>query len=80
MVALRNIILFISAVTAVAISKRTATTILGDIVAIDTNLKALTIAVNNYNGELGLLITLNTAVRTLDTCEFCAEMSYHPSC
>lgn len=76
MVAIKNVILFISAVSAAAI-KRTPATILTDIAAIDTNVKALTTAVDNYNGGFVELLTVNSAESTLDTCKFHAEVPRH---
>ncbi|ESZ95235.1 hypothetical protein SBOR_4347 [Sclerotinia borealis F-4128] len=67
MVAIKNIILFISAVSAAVISKRTPETILADIATVDTNLKALTTAVDNYNGGFFQLLAVNSAESTLDT-------------
>ncbi|KAB8296407.1 hypothetical protein EYC80_009151 [Monilinia laxa] len=67
MVAMKNIILFISAVSATAIPKRTSTIILTDIGIIDRSVNALTIAVNDYEGEVFQLLTLNDAVGALDT-------------
>ncbi|APA10830.1 hypothetical protein SS1G_03523 [Sclerotinia sclerotiorum 1980 UF-70] len=67
MVAIKNIILFISAVSAAAISRRTPATILSDITTIDTNVKALTTAVDNYNGGFFGLISVSSAESTLET-------------
>ncbi|CZT06315.1 hypothetical protein WAI453_006268 [Rhynchosporium graminicola] len=50
MVAFRNIILFITAASALTVGKRDTQTILSDISSIDTNVKALTATFNRYNG------------------------------
>lgn len=52
MVAIKNILLFITAASALTVGKRDAATILSDISTIDTNVKALTKAFNNYNGGI----------------------------
>lgn len=73
MVAIKNIILFISAVSATAIPKRTSTVILTDIDTIATSVNALTIAINDYEGQVLQLLTLNAAVTTVGTCESYAK-------
>ncbi|KAI9641803.1 hypothetical protein NHQ30_009663 [Ciborinia camelliae] len=55
MVAIKNIILLISAVSAVAISKRDSVTLTNDIANISTNTNALTAAVNNNKGIANLV-------------------------
>ncbi|QSZ37326.1 hypothetical protein DSL72_009424 [Monilinia vaccinii-corymbosi] len=52
MVAMKNIVLFISAVSAIAIPKRTLTTILADLNTIETDLESLTDGLNTYTGGL----------------------------
>ncbi|CAD6444258.1 88ee55e3-7759-4024-a49e-dd0ac489dc56 [Sclerotinia trifoliorum] len=66
MVAIKNVILFISAVSAAAISRRTPATILSDITTIDTNVNALTNAVKNYNGGFFGLISVSSTESTLE--------------
>ncbi|KAF7865443.1 hypothetical protein EAF04_006418 [Stromatinia cepivora] len=66
MVAIKNIILFVSAVSAAVISQRTEADILSDIDIIDTNVKALTNAVGNYNGGFFGLYSVSTAESTLE--------------
>jgi hypothetical protein len=48
----KNILLLVSAVFAPAIPRRDASTILSDIFTIDTNVKALTSAVNSYSSRI----------------------------
>lgn len=50
MVAIKNILFFITAASALTVGKRDAATILNDISTIDSNVKALTATFNNYNG------------------------------
>ncbi|KAH7356705.1 hydrophobic surface binding protein A-domain-containing protein [Rhexocercosporidium sp. MPI-PUGE-AT-0058] len=50
MVAIKNILFFITAASALTVGKRDAATILSDISTIDSNVKALTATFNNYNG------------------------------
>ncbi|ATZ52369.1 hypothetical protein BCIN_08g01140 [Botrytis cinerea B05.10] len=67
MVAIKNIFCFITAVTAATIYQRTPATILTDITTIDTNVNALTKAVDNYNGGFFDLLTVSSAESTLET-------------
>ncbi|KAF5877709.1 putative hydrophobic surface binding protein a protein [Botrytis fragariae] len=67
MVAIKNIFCFITAVTAATIYQRTPATILTDITTIDTNVKALTTAVDNYNGGFFNLLTVSSTESTLET-------------
>ncbi|KAG4437624.1 hypothetical protein IFR05_006885 [Cadophora sp. M221] len=50
MVAIKNILFFITTASALTVGKRDAATILNDISTIDSNVKALTVTFNNYNG------------------------------
>lgn len=75
MVAIKNIFCFITAVTAATIYQRTPATILTDITTIDTNVNALTKAVDNYNGGFFDLLTVSSAESTLETCKFYSEVT-----
>ncbi|KAF7959737.1 hypothetical protein EAE96_001346 [Botrytis aclada] len=66
MVAIKNLFCFITAVTAAAIYQRSAETIRSDIATIDTNVKALTTAVDNYNGGFFNLLTVSSTESTLE--------------
>jgi len=55
-----------STVSASALERRETSTILSDIATIDTNVKALTSTVNNYNGGLFGTIPITNAEITLD--------------
>ena len=57
MVAIKNILLFVTAATG---------TILSDISTIDSNVKSLTSAVNNFNGGLFAALPITTAVSNLE--------------
>lgn len=74
MVAIKNIFCFITAVTAATIYQRTPATLLTDITTIDTNVKALTTAVDNYNGGFFNLLTVSSTESTLETCKFSFEV------
>jgi hypothetical protein len=50
MVAIKNILLFVAAASALSLDKRTAAQIKSDVTALDTKIKALTSAANSYNG------------------------------
>ncbi|KAL2073192.1 hypothetical protein VTL71DRAFT_10516 [Oculimacula yallundae] len=52
MVAIKNILFFITAASALTVGKRDTQTILSDISTIDSNVKALTAAFNKYNGGI----------------------------
>ncbi|TGO13239.1 hypothetical protein BTUL_0073g00070 [Botrytis tulipae] len=67
MVAIKNIFCFITAVTAATIYQRTPATLLTDITTIDTNVKGLTTAVDNYNGGFFNLLTVSSTESTLET-------------
>ncbi|KAF7899531.1 hypothetical protein EAF00_003867 [Botryotinia globosa] len=67
MVAIKNIFCFITAVTAATIYQRAPATLLTDITTIDTNVKALTTAVDKYNGGFFNLLTVSSTESTLET-------------
>ena len=67
MIAIKNILLFVSAATALIPGKGDTSTILSDISTINSNVKALTSAVNSYNGGLLAAIPITNAESTLDT-------------
>jgi hypothetical protein len=67
MVAIKNILLFITAASALAIVKRDAATILTDISTISTNVAALTKAVTNYQGGILGALPILSAEQTLET-------------
>ena len=52
MVAIKNVLLFVTAATALTIGRQTAATIEKDISNIYSDVKTLTTATNNYNGGL----------------------------
>jgi hypothetical protein len=60
MVAAMNIFFFVSAVSALAIGRRDASTILSDISAVASNATALTSTVNGYNGGYSVPFQLRT--------------------
>jgi len=64
-VAAKNIF-FVSAFSALAIRRRDASTILSDISTIDSSVRALTSAVNGYNGGIFGAIPIENAESTLD--------------
>ncbi|TVY68748.1 hypothetical protein LSUE1_G006382 [Lachnellula suecica] len=66
MVAVQNILLFVATASALAIGKRDASTILSDISTIDSDVKALTSALNSYSGGLFGALPINTAESNLD--------------
>jgi hypothetical protein len=66
MVAIKNVLLFIASASALAIVKRDTATILTDIATIDSNVNALTTAVNNYNGGILAAIPVANAESTLE--------------
>ena len=64
-VAAKNIF-FVSAFSALAIRRRDASTILSDISTIDSSVRALTSAINGYNGGIFGAIPIENAESTLD--------------
>ncbi|KAL2073193.1 hypothetical protein VTL71DRAFT_10517 [Oculimacula yallundae] len=66
MVAIKNILFFATAITALTIGKRDTATILNDIAAISSNNQALTTAANNYNGGILAAIPILTAQNSLE--------------
>ncbi|KAH7356704.1 hydrophobic surface binding protein A-domain-containing protein [Rhexocercosporidium sp. MPI-PUGE-AT-0058] len=66
MVAIKNILFFATAITALTLGKRDTATILSDIAAIDSKVQALTTAANNYNGGLLAAIPIVTAQSSLE--------------
>ncbi|KAG4437625.1 hypothetical protein IFR05_006886 [Cadophora sp. M221] len=67
MVAIKNLLFFATAISALTIGKRDTATILNDIAAIDTNVQAVTTAANNYNGGILAAIPIVTAEGNLET-------------
>ncbi|KAH9223535.1 hydrophobic surface binding protein-like protein A [Leptodontidium sp. 2 PMI_412] len=66
MVAIKNILFFITAASALTVGKRDAATILNDISTIDSNVKALTATFNNYNGGVANAIPILNAESKLE--------------
>ncbi|KUJ12066.1 uncharacterized protein LY89DRAFT_220767 [Mollisia scopiformis] len=66
MVIIKNVLLLVTAATALTLGKRDVNTILSDISTIDSNVKALTTAANNYNGGVLAAIPITSAESTLD--------------
>jgi hypothetical protein len=73
MVAIKNIILFISAASALAVGRRDTSTILRDISSIDSDVKSLNSAVNNYNGGLIAAIPIENSESALGMSTFLKE-------
>ncbi|KAG4442212.1 hypothetical protein IFR05_002322 [Cadophora sp. M221] len=66
MVAIKNILLFVAAASALVLDKRTAATILTDVSTINTNVKVLTSAANAYTGGVANALKVQQAEQTLD--------------
>ncbi|EPE36860.1 hypothetical protein GLAREA_09023 [Glarea lozoyensis ATCC 20868] len=66
MVAIKNILFFITAASALSIGRRDTSTVLSDISTIDSDVKSLTSAVNNYNGGLLAAIPIENSESALE--------------
>lgn len=66
MVAIKNVLFFVTAVIALTVGKRDTATIISDISTIDSDVKALTTAFNNYNGGLFATTPILTAQSNLE--------------
>ncbi|KAH7305664.1 hydrophobic surface binding protein A-domain-containing protein [Rhexocercosporidium sp. MPI-PUGE-AT-0058] len=68
MVAIKNVLLFVAAASALTIplGKRTAATIISDVSTINTNVQALTSAANAYTGGISNALKVQQAEQTLD--------------
>ncbi|WPH04467.1 Hypothetical protein R9X50_00735800 [Acrodontium crateriforme] len=66
MVAIKNILFFATAISAAAIVRRDAATVLADLKKVDSDTNALTTAINNYSGGAIAAIPISSAESTLD--------------
>ena len=67
MLAPKTLLLFITATSALAIGRRDTATVLNDISSIDSDVKSLASAVNNYNGGLFAALPIESSESGLGT-------------